>query len=106
MAAIDIAMERYVKPIEHAWLATGISMQIMLDDVALILLNAWQSRGVYNKTDRLLVALVYRLKQDLLEWESSGGKEGLVRDFLRGGEEVDSRDAESDIEAGKEDTQS
>jgi len=69
MTAIDIAVERYVKPIEHVWLAKGMSMQTMLDDGPLILLNAWQSRGVHNKTDRLLIALVNRLKEGLLKWE-------------------------------------
>lgn len=65
MTAITMGMGQYALSIEDAWLRNGISRQEMPEDGPLIFRNARQAEGVYNQSDRLLIAITDRRKEDI-----------------------------------------
>lgn len=71
MTAIELGLGLYSKHIEDAWVAKGISMQMILEDGPMIFKTARKGHidVGYDKTDRLLVALCNRYKEGLWEGE-------------------------------------
>lgn len=65
MTAMTMGMGGYAKRIEDAWLRKEIARKDLFEDGPLVFKTARQGEGVYDKSDRLLIALCNRRKEGL-----------------------------------------